>query len=140
MAAENDEKNPGQRMSECHQNRRHYASGQCKPCYMVRYRDENKSRLNEYVKNVSSIKTLYGLTPQSYKDLLVKQGGKCAICERPFMPSRRRTTRIDHVHGTKNVRGILCHECNLLVGYLEKHKDNLPKAFAYIWSSERRTE
>lgn len=46
------------------------------------------------------------------------QGKACAIC-------RSETTRgqgwhTDHSHDTGEVRGILCHDCNVALGYYEK--------------------
>jgi hypothetical protein len=54
--------------------------------------------------------------------------------------SHYRGTRIDHIPGTKPkvVRGLLCHGCNLFVGYLEKKHDLIGAAFAYIWPKEGR--
>lgn len=52
----------------------------------------------------------FGLTAAQYKALLVKQGGRCAICRRP--PKTKRL-HIDHAHDeTKRVRGLLCLTCN----------------------------
>jgi hypothetical protein len=50
-----------------------------------------------------------GVTLQQYDDLLVEQGGGCAICKRP--PKTRRLDT-DHDHKTGRVRGLLCHRCN----------------------------
>ena len=52
-----------------------------------------------------------------YDALLAKQGGVCAICKRAGFPVRG--PYIDHDHRSGKVRGILCHFCNLMLGYME---------------------
>jgi hypothetical protein len=61
-----------------------------------------------------NLATRYGMTPTCYKEMLERQGGKCALCDgemdRPV---------IDHCHATGKVRGILCHHCNIKLPVLE---------------------
>jgi hypothetical protein len=123
----------------CHPDRILYerATGRCKECYRKQWLRDNREHVNKMVRE-SQPKVVYGLSKEAYDNLLRKQDGKCAICKNPFMShSHYRGTRIDHIHGTKVVRGLLCHGCNLFVGYLEKRKQLLPVAMAYIWSGER---
>ena len=55
----------------------------------------------------------YNITVNEYRSLLRSQGAVCAICQE----SKRLV--IDHDHETNTVRGLLCHRCNILVGYIE---------------------
>lgn len=55
------------------------------------------------------LQNLYGLTTADYDDLLVYQGGSCAICDRP--PGKTRLA-VDHDHKTRYTRGLLCYQCN----------------------------
>ena len=57
----------------------------------------------------------YGLTEDDVHSLQASQGGRCAIC-RGFGAGRRLV--VDHDHDTGDVRGLLCHKCNLGVGFL----------------------
>jgi hypothetical protein len=99
------------------------------------YYHQDVERAKAYTRKFQ-MKWLYGLTKEQYDELLKKQEGKCAICRKPFMShSHYRGTRIDHDHETKRVRGLLCHGCNLLVGYLEKRKQYLTAAAAYLATS-----
>lgn len=49
----------------------------------------------------------YGLTPESYAELLRSQGGGCAICG-----STEKRLHIDHDHRSGQRRGVLCQSCN----------------------------
>jgi hypothetical protein len=62
----------------------------------------------------------YGLTAQDWVNLLVAQGGVCAVCRRVPRTGRFNTDH-EHVKGWKKmpasrrklyVRGIICHFCN----------------------------
>lgn len=131
-----EEVKPKERTSVCHPPLPSYGlSGLCKRCYMTKWRHDNREHVNAEARK-NSIKTVYGITWEEYEALLKKQEGKCAICRAPFLSrSHYRGTRIDHEHGTKCVRGLLCHGCNLLVGYLEKRKKFLTAAAAYLATS-----
>jgi len=62
------------------------------------------------------------------QQLYTLQGGRCAICQRPFgpatfangMPWRREAhADLDHCHATGRVRGLLCTRCNRNLGWFE---------------------
>lgn len=69
----------------------------------------------------------YGLTPEAYDALLLKQDGRCAICLR--IP---KCFDVDHSHVTGAVRGLLCHGCNTAIGVLQDSAANLRRAAAYV--------
>lgn len=69
----------------------------------------------------------YGLTPETYNALLERQCNKCAICQEVFV----RTPHIDHCHDSGKIRGLLCSNCNVGIGYLSK-KDILHQAARYL--------
>jgi len=64
----------------------------------------------------------HGITLEEYNRLFEQQNGLCAICEGVNVDGRG--LAVDHNHQTGKVRGLLCFDCNLLLGRLE----NLPKA------------
>lgn len=86
----------------------------------------------------------YGMTVEDYDRLLVKQSGKCAICDTP--PADDGVLRVDHDHrccpGDKTcgkcVRGLLCDRCNRGLGYFRDDKQSLRTAIAYIERYELR--
>jgi hypothetical protein len=75
----------------------------------------------------------FGLTLEDYAWLFDQQGGKCALCLRPESKQDYRSGRtwwlsIDHDHsccpdkrGCKRcIRGLLCADCNMLLGLVER--------------------
>jgi hypothetical protein len=78
---------------------------------IAKYRKNNKARLE----NHRLIKT-YGITLTEYNDLVVKQGGLCSLC------GRKTRLVVDHNHKTGKIRGLLCVQCNLFIGFF---KDDL---------------
>lgn len=60
---------------------------------------------------------VYGVSPEQYEKLEEECGGVCLICEK----ENKRGLCIDHDHVTGEVRGLLCHKCNLVLGILENN-------------------
>jgi hypothetical protein len=70
---------------------------------------------------------LYGLTPDQFEALLRKQDFECAICLRMLTKPV-----VDHQHGSKLTRGILCRQCNTALGLLGDNTDNLERAIEHL--------
>ena len=73
---------------------------------------------------------MYGLSVQRYMEIHEKQDGKCAICEKE--PTTKRGLHTDHCHITGNVRGLLCHGCNIAIGNLKHDVNLLKSAIKYL--------
>lgn len=78
----------------------------------------------------------YGITSSDYERMLKAQGGTCGLCKSPD-PKRagQNYFSVDHCHKTGKVRGLLCTNCNTLIGLLEKSCNTSLLAFeavAYI--------
>lgn len=58
-----------------------------------------------------ALKRYYGLTVEQYDELLLRQSGCCAICERDASEFKIRLA-VDHDHTTGEVRGLCCNNCN----------------------------
>ena len=78
------------------------------------------------------MKRKYGLTPESYADLLASQGNRCAICGKVFDLSVLRSVAIDHDHDTGAVRGALCPLCNVGIGAFGDDADRMEHAVSYL--------
>lgn len=90
--------------------------------------NRNFHRSKDFQKN-------YGIDFAEYQRMLVAQKGVCAICEQPETKLEQGTIRllsVDHDHATKAVRGLLCANCNMAIGYACDSPDVLLKAVAYL--------
>lgn len=73
---------------------------------------------------------LYGVTEQNFYEMLKGQGGACAICKTAKWGEHG--PHVDHDHATKNVRGLLCHRCNLAIGFAGDDPAILQAAIIYL--------
>lgn len=78
-----------------------------------------------------ALRRLWGLTHAQYEELLHQQGGCCAICG-TTNPKGRGHFHIDHDHATGRRRGLLCHNCNLMLGQARDSKVFLANAITYL--------
>ena len=85
----------------------------------------NQRRINIFNK--------YGITEVEYNTMLELQNGKCAICgSKEIKRKGAKYFNIDHCHKNNNVRGLLCHNCNIVLGKIEDSKEWLSKALKYL--------
>jgi hypothetical protein len=94
------------------------------------YRDANREKIRIQQRN-DGLKRHYGITLDEYNLMFAKQGWMCAICGK----TRRDGTRpfnVDHDHATGKIRGILCHNCNLILGHANDDVLTLGGAILYI--------
>lgn len=71
----------------------------------------------------------YGVTPEQVDLMFAKQGRVCAICgDEP----RNGVPSVDHIHGTKIIRGLLCDRCNAGIGMFLDDTHRLYKAMVYL--------
>ena len=85
-----------------------------------------------------TLREAYNMTPEDYDELLEKQNGCCAICK--TQDSGHNMTEhllVDHDHITGEVRGLLCCNCNWLLGKAKADDGNtlLISALFYLKSS-----
>lgn len=69
-------------------------------------------------------------TAEDVMHLAKKQGFACAICREP--EDTAGPLLVDHRHADSVVRGLLCHGCNILVGWLENKWYLIDRANTYI--------
>lgn len=75
----------------------------------------------------------YGLTVDAYRDLLA-EFPFCAICGQTADEAQGdgRPLCIDHHHGTGQIRGLLCKQCNFAVGLLADSSDIAFHLWTYL--------
>lgn len=92
-----------------------------------RAKNPEKAALNAFR---SQLKTVYGMTIEEYQEILVKQNLVCAICEAGCITNKRLS--VDHCHTTGEIRGLLCHRCNIALGMLDDDVDRAAKLIKYL--------
>jgi hypothetical protein len=78
------------------------------------------------------LKKKYGLTEQAYQEMLSRQNGRCKICGKLFGLTKGRYPNIDHCHVANKIRGLLCFQCNVLLGMARDNISILRKAIIYL--------
>lgn len=75
--------------------------------------------------------TRYGLKSGEYEQILAAQDGGCAICGGPPTGNHTRLA-VDHDHDTGRVRGLLCGNCNSILGLARDDAERLRAAATYL--------
>ena len=101
------------------------------PDYHITYYKNNKDKIRANIRK-SKLKSKYGIDIDTYNRLLQEQNECCAICKRHQSKFKRRLA-VDHRHSDGRVRGLLCGNCNRLVGEFEKGK--IDKVKQYVTKS-----
>ena len=97
-----------------------------------RWKRENPERAT-YLRRRWMLREKYGITPEQYDEMLAAQGGGCAICGRTESGrSQSGHLLVDHDAQTGQVRGLLCHPCNVSLGHFRDDPDLLVAAAMYL--------
>lgn len=94
-----------------------------------RWREANNERHRD-----NNARWKYGVDHGTYDTMLAAQGGVCAICKTDSPGTGMERFAIDHCHGSKLVRGLLCNNCNNGLGRFKDDTDRLLNAAAYLES------
>lgn len=131
--------------------RRDGTSTYCTPCerdyQKARYHNPEKHKQIKmdrriYLQNRKSssrkwyLKTTYNITPEQYLDLLLKNNKGCHICGE----TKDYWLHVDHDHACcesdrscgQCIRGLLCHNCNSMLGHSKDAPTTLRKAADYL--------
>ncbi len=105
----------------------------------ARYRAKNREKLREDGRlwwrekgRKKHIERKYGISFEDVRAMLAQQDNRCALCPQELSFTKTRGLHIDHCHETGKVRGLLCGNCNMALGHLERvWIDNLDAVSAY---------
>jgi hypothetical protein len=97
--------------------------------YNADHKEENRAR---------RLRRQYGISQTAFDALLNSQGGVCAACGKPDWNGKG--PHVDHDHATGKVRGILCSNCNTILGHAKDNIAILELAIEYLREAERETE
>jgi len=90
----------------------------------IKNRDKCKRRMRS-----RSLIVKYGITDRQYCEKLNSQHGVCKICGRPPLCKK---LAVDHSHKTGKVRGLLCSQCNQILGLASDEPTILRLAAIYL--------
>lgn len=82
-------------------------------------------------KREDALRRSYGITQAEFNELLIQQGGVCAICKGE-RSGPGKVFHVDHDHLTQRVRGLLCHRCNTAIGLLNDDPERAEGVAAYL--------
>lgn len=78
------------------------------------------------------IRRSYNLTIVEWNIMYQQQDGKCSICGCDFNLLPMKHIHVDHNHITNQVRSLLCHNCNTMIGLSKDNPDILRSAADYL--------
>lgn len=83
----------------------------------------------------AALKNNFGIDLAAYQAMHDAQDGRCAICHKLETLTRRGnlvSLAVDHNHETGVIRGLLCHNCNTLIGHAREDETTLQAAIDYL--------
>lgn len=81
------------------------------------------------------IKRTYGCTLEQYQGMFAAQEGKCRGCFKHQSELSKRLC-VDHDHGTLEIRGLLCFDCNTALGRAKDSPETLRNLAIYLENNE----
>lgn len=98
--------------------------------YARAWRKQNPDRVRD-----SEYKKRFGISYDVVKAKLEEQSHLCAICKQPESAQHNgkvRNLALDHCHTTGKIRGMLCTNCNTVLGNAKDNTDVLRSAINYL--------
>lgn len=96
-----------------------------------KHRAKNRKHYSEYSVNLRRAKS--GFSEELFVKRAYEQDNRCAICNQEFDESIHMLKKsADHCHKTQTPRGILCRQCNILLGNAKDNIEILQNAIEYL--------
>jgi len=105
--------------------------------YYWQNKEKHKQRSREYHKNNREILRLksrcknVGITVEQFRDMFSSHNGNCDICG-VSQSDLTKPLYIDHDHVDGGIRGLLCPNCNSMLGHARDNLDILVAGFQYL--------
>jgi hypothetical protein len=103
------------------------------------YHAKNKDRVNARQMEQFRLRK-YGVSPSQFEEMIRACRGKCPCCHVPFSEILNERPCIDHSHATGKVRGVLCRQCNFLIGHAFDNPSILRACARYLTSHDASQE
>ncbi len=101
----------------------------CKDAQRLAYYQSDKGKAEKLANKRRHTLRKYGLTEEQYQQMLDAQGGVCAICGGV---DKGKSLAVDHDHNTGENRGLLCFQCNVVIGNSRENVETLQSAIDYL--------
>ncbi len=92
----------------------------------------NKAEYSSEQERVKKLRRTYGISLDVYEHMLKEQDHKCKICGSTDPRHNSGNFVVDHCHTKGHVRGLLCGECNLMLGKAHDNISTLQNAIIYL--------
>ena len=101
--------------------------------HVAKWQKENPERTSTTQRRCH-LRLNYGMTLEEWNKMFDGQGRRCAICRTDYSgySCKKRQWDTDHDHSTGKIRGILCHQCNLMLGASKDNPIILNSAISYL--------
>lgn len=114
-------------------------SAWCRKCHAEyhdgRYSGRVRQKIIDRAREAHLLKN-FNMTPEQWDAKCREQGYVCAICKNPETKLAKhggiKRLSVDHDHNTGKVRGLLCHDCNLMVFWIETRLHLIPEMKKYL--------
>lgn len=113
-------------------------SKRCRACYRAEARRNYATRKTaDPVRHKASqrrlyLKSQYGISDIRVESMRRDQNDACAICRQQFASQ----PHIDHDHASGSIRGLLCGQCNQVLGLMKDDPLRLIRAAEYLIADE----
>lgn len=104
----------------------------CKSCQNLmnkEWRDKNKDKIRVANRGYAlkhRLKNKYNLSEDEYRLVEQESNGRCRIC------NNKRKLFIDHDHSTGKFRGLICNQCNTILGMAGDSVATLQNCIKYL--------
>lgn len=95
------------------------------------YQKHKNDLKTKHIYTNSKLKNRYGISLEDYNTLFKLQASRCKICNR-HQDELNRKLHVDHDHKTREVRGLLCRDCNNGLGHFKDEVLRLREAIKYL--------
>ena len=96
--------------------------------YVRRHKEKHPDRVKAGDRR-RALRRDFNISVEEYDALFEQQGGRCKFCS---AEPNGKMLAVDHDHRTGAVRGLLCGPCNMALGVLEDH---LQEVMSYVQST-----
>ena len=100
----------------------------CKTCTIARL----KKNYNPETYRRQHLRRKYDISLEEYNEMLLLQGGNCAVCHAAEAGGKHNVFVVDHDHVTGKVRELLCKDCNIVLGLVKDSPEHIGRLLAYI--------